>query len=87
MDDAFEVPVNIEDSPLRTFITEAHEIYEELLEAGFERPDALRVVAIIISEAVESRDGGGYEIEVLYDIADDDDEDNLDDDDDLGRAG
>ncbi|UDL15905.1 hypothetical protein QEH42_gp114 [Microbacterium phage Pumpernickel] len=86
MEDAFEVPVNIEDSPLRSFLTEAHEIFGELQEVGFEKSDAIMIVAIMIGEAVESRDDGGYEIEVLYDIADDD-EDDLDDDDDLGRAG
>lgn len=65
-----QLPVNVEDlSPLRSLVTEVHEIYDELLYVGFEEQKADRIVAFMLLNAIEYR--GSY----------DEDEDDEEDDD------
>jgi hypothetical protein len=79
MDEVPEIPVVSDVSPLRAFLTEAHEIYTELLNVGFPKEAATSIVAVMIGEAIESRGESGFDIEAVDDFDEDDiDDDNFD---------
>lgn len=60
-------------STLKTLVLESHEIYEELLYAGFPEKIALQIIAHMLTDVVLYREP--------YDAEDDDDEDSHEDDD------
>ena len=55
-------------SPLRTMLTEMHEVYQELILVGFPQSVAVQVLAHMIQDAM------------LYRSVDEDDDDDLDND-------
>jgi len=67
-------------SPLRTMISETHEIYLELTSVGFPDAVATQIIAHILSDAVASRADYDDEDE------DEDDEEGPDDETDQGFA-
>ena len=64
-------------SPLRTMLTEIHEVYQELLLVGFPRPIATQIVAHMIQDAMMYRsleeDDDDEDLE-LNDESDEDDD-------------
>ena len=66
-------------TPLRSIMTEIHEIYEELLHAGFPDVAANDIVAHLVISVIHSRDEDGFDVEL---IEDEDEEDDTDYDDD-----
>lgn len=62
-------------SPLRSLITEFHEIYQELRAVGFTESVATDIVAQMISDAMVFR-GGDEQFSEDFDYNDDDESDN-----------
>ena len=63
-------------SPLRSLITELHEVYQELRHVGFTETVATGIVGQMLSDALVYRDDGSQLPEEFNDIDDDESDDN-----------
>lgn len=76
--DGVELDLSLDPTtPLKEFVAEAHEIFEELKKTGFEDKDALQVISNVVLEFMLYRGAFGDSDE--YDDEDDEDEDPDDD--------
>lgn len=72
-----KLDADLEMSPFRLLVTEAHEIYSELNAVGFPESATVQIIAHMLSDAVFSRLGYG---EVAGEDEDDDGDDDTDGD-------